>query len=146
MRTVTGTLNRQQSLALLPKNCQVAQAESWRSWPAGGSEASLRDSQTGACVPQWFIYGGRREWSGGSLPHRDLGLTSTQLVGSSAGLLLILNRYQPGNSEWSQIRSWMAVFWISVESKETLRWGFRSVRWPPGEHSGAAMMSEGKTG
>lgn len=48
-------------------------------------------------------------------------LTSTQVVGISAGLLLILNLYQPGSSEWSQIRSWMAVFWISVESKSTVR-------------------------
>lgn len=51
----------------------------------------------------------------------ELWLTSTQVVGISAGLLLIQNLYQPGDSEWSQIRSWMAVFWISVESKSTLR-------------------------
>lgn len=72
----------------------------------------------------------------------ELCLTSTQVVGISAGLLLILNLYQPGDSEWSQIRSWMAVFWISVESKSTLRYGLRKVRWPPGEHSGAEMRSE----
>ncbi len=59
-------------------------------------------------------------------------LTSTQEVGISAGLLLILNLYQPADSEWSQIRSWMAVFWISEESKSTLRYGLRKVRWPPG--------------
>lgn len=53
--------------------------------------------------------------------------TSTQVVGISAGLSLILNLYQPGDSEWSQIRSWMAVFWISVESKSTLRWGLLKI-------------------
>lgn len=41
---------------MLPwKNCQVAQAESWRSSPGLGREASFSDSHTGACVPQRFI-------------------------------------------------------------------------------------------
>lgn len=73
-----------------------------------------------------------------------MGLTSTQVVGISAGWLWILKRYQPRSSEWSQIRFWMAVFCSSVESKVTLRWGFRRVRWPLGEHSGAAMRSDRK--
>ncbi|KAF3857279.1 hypothetical protein F7725_009138 [Dissostichus mawsoni] len=51
-------------------------------------------------------------------PHWSL---SAAEVGISAGLLLIQKRYQPGDREWSQIRSWMAVSWISVESKSTLR-------------------------
>lgn len=134
---------------MLPgKNRQVAQAESWRTWPGRGSEASFRDSHTGACVPQRFICRTGRVGEAGPDPPRQtrldwkLRLTSTQAVGISAGWLWTLNLYQPGSSEWSQTRSWMAVFWISVESKATLRLGFRSVRWPLGEHSGAARRSD----
>lgn len=59
-------------------------------------------------------------------------LTSTQWVGISAGLLFMENRYHPGGSEWSQIRSCIAVFWSSVESKSTLRYAFLNVLYPPG--------------
>lgn len=50
-----GMRNRQQSLALPWKNCQVAQPESWRTSPGRGREVSFNDSHTGACVPQRFI-------------------------------------------------------------------------------------------
>lgn len=54
-RTLTGIRKRQQSLELPWKNCQVAQAESWRVSPGRGSEVSFSDSHTGAWVPQRFI-------------------------------------------------------------------------------------------
>lgn len=53
--TLTGIRKRQQSLELPWKNCQVAQAESWRISPGRGSEVSFSDSHTGAWVPQRFI-------------------------------------------------------------------------------------------
>lgn len=68
-----GIRNRQQSLVLPWKNCQVAQADSWRTSPGRGSDASFRDNHTGACVPQWFIYGGdmdRNSQEDGSYPHQ----------------------------------------------------------------------------
>lgn len=50
-----GMRKRQQSLALPWKNCHVAQAESWWTWPGRGRDLSFSDSQIGAWVPQRFI-------------------------------------------------------------------------------------------
>lgn len=55
--TDTGIWKRQQSFVVLNKNCHVAQAVRCLISPGGGSVSeSLRDSQMGACVPQWFIF------------------------------------------------------------------------------------------
>lgn len=52
-----GMRNMQQSLLLLGKNCQAAQAVSClTSRGPGRDSASPRDSHTGAWVPQWFTW------------------------------------------------------------------------------------------